>query len=78
MSFGVDAVSSFFILLTNFLLMLCFLSSFSSIKSHFKAFVFVLLLIDFFLVGLFSSLDLFLFYVCFESILIPMFVLIGI
>nr|YP_009163150.1 NADH dehydrogenase subunit 4 [Balamuthia mandrillaris]AKT94903.1 NADH dehydrogenase subunit 4 [Balamuthia mandrillaris] len=78
MSFGVDAVSSFFILLTNFLLMLCFLSSFSSIKSQFKAFVFVLLLIDFFLVGLFSSLDLFLFYVCFESILIPMFVLIGI
>lgn len=75
---GIDSISSFFILLTSFLFVLCVLSSFSSIKFNYKAFVITTLLLDFFLINLFSALDLFFFYIFFESILVPMFLLIGI
>ena len=75
---GLDTVSVSFIVLSQFLFMLCILSSFSSINFNYKLFVIIMILIDFFLVNLFSVLDIFFFYICFESILVPMFLLIGI
>lgn len=74
---GVDALSAFFILLTCLLSLLCFLASYSSIRSRYKEFLLLFILLIFFLVNLFSVLDIFFFYVYFESVLIPMFIIIG-
>lgn len=75
---GIDGISAFFIVLTQLLFVLCVISSFSSISFNYKLFVLILLILDFFLVNLFGVLDIFAFYILFESILVPMFLLIGI
>jgi NADH-quinone oxidoreductase subunit M len=75
---GVDSISVLFILLTSLLFVLCTLSSFTNVWFSYKSFIIVMLLLDFFLISLFSTLDLFFFYIFFESILVPMFLLIGI
>jgi proton-translocating NADH-quinone oxidoreductase chain M len=75
---GIDGISIFFLLLTTFLIPLCILISWTSIKFRIKEFILCLLFIEFFLLNFFSVLDLILFYVYFESVLIPMFLLIGI
>ena len=74
---GIDGLSLFFILLTNLLTFICLLTSYSSIKKL-KAFTTVFLLMQSLLIITFSVLDLMLFYIFFESILIPMFLIIGI
>lgn len=74
---GVDMLAAFFILLTSLLALLCFLSSYSSIRSRYKEFTLLFILLILFLINLFSVLDLFFFYVWFESVLIPMFIIIG-
>ena len=75
-SFGLDGISLFFFILTSLLIFLCILFIWND--TRFKEFAFNLLLIELLLLLVFSVLDLFLFYVFFEAILIPMFVLIGI
>lgn len=75
---GVDGLSIFFILLTTFLTPICLLSSFVSIKKDLKLFITLFLIMESLLVAAFSVLDLILFYVFFEGILIPMFLIIGI
>ena len=75
-SFGLDGISLFFFILTSFLIFLCILFIWNDIR--FKEFTLNLLLIELLLLLVFSVLDLFLFYVFFEAILIPMFILIGI
>lgn len=77
-TYGVDGVSLFFIILTTFLIPLCILSSWESIKFRFKEFVIFLFLIEFLLLNVFTVLDILLFYVFFESVLIPMFIMIGV
>lgn len=77
-SLGLDGFSLFFIILTTFLIPVCFLISWVSISYRIKEFCFCLLLTEFFLINVFSVLDFFFFYVFFESILIPMFLIIGI
>lgn len=75
---GVDGISLFFILLTTLLIPLCFLASWTSIQSNIKYYVILFLLMEFLLIAVFCVLDLFLFYIFFESVLIPMYFIIGI
>lgn len=75
---GVDGISLFFILLTTLLIPLCLLASWNSIKKNISSYVIAFLILETFLILVFSVLDLLLFYICFESVLIPMFLVIGI
>ncbi len=75
---GVDGISLFYVLLTVFLLPICIIISKNSIKYRIKEFLVLLFTIQFLLINVFVVLDVFYFYILFESILIPMFLLIGI
>src|SRR6056300_1020110 len=75
---GIDGISLFFLLLTTFLIPLCILISWNSIGSNLKGYLISFLIIEYFLIGVFCVLDVLMFYILFESILIPMFLVIGI
>ncbi len=75
---GVDGISVLFILLSTLLGVLCILISWNSIKEKVKEFYIALLLIQAAMVGVFSSLDFFLFYIFWEAMLIPMYLIIGV
>ena len=75
---GIDGISLSFILLTTFLVPVCIITSWNKINEHVSYFIISFLMIEFFLIGLFSSLDLFIFYIFFEGSLIPLFLIIGI
>nr|QJS34628.1 NADH dehydrogenase subunit 4 [Stauropathes cf. punctata NB-2020] len=75
---AVDGISLFFLILTALLTPICILISWNSIRYLLKEFLLCLLFLEVLLMGVFSALDLLLFYVLFEGILIPMFLLIGI
>lgn len=75
---GVDGISLLFLVLTTLLIPLCLLTSWNSINQNIKEFLIAFLVLDFFLIGTFCVLDLLLFYIFFESVLIPMFLIIGI
>lgn len=75
---GVDGISMFLVLLTTFLTPISVLASWQSIQQRVKEFFVMLLLIEVGVVGVFLSLDLFLFFLFWELILIPMAFLIGI
>jgi len=75
---GVDGISLFFILLTTLLIPICLLSSWDSIQTNTKYFCILFLLMEFLLIGVFCILDLLLFYIFFESVLIPMYFIIGV
>lgn len=73
--FGLDGISIFFFILTTLLIFLCVLFSWGG--ANYKELLFNLLVLELLLLLVFSVLDLFLFYVFFEAILIPLFILIG-
>jgi proton-translocating NADH-quinone oxidoreductase chain M len=75
---GIDGISIFFLLLTTLLIPLCILTSWNSVSDNLKEFLIAFLVLDFFLIGTFCVLDLLLFYIFFESVLIPMFLIVGI
>ena len=75
---GVDGISLLFVLLTTFLMPICILASWKSIDTRVKEFMIAFLLLETLMIGVFTSLDLFLFYIFFEGGLIPMFLIIGI
>ncbi len=75
---GIDGVSLFLILLTTFLTPLTILSSWESIKNNVKEFLFFFLVLETGMIGVFASLDLFLFYIFWEAMLIPMYFIIGV
>lgn len=75
---GLDGMSFLLIALTVFLTPICLLISMNSIKSRVKEYVICFLLIESFVIGSFCALDLLLFYIFFEAMLIPMFVVIGV
>lgn len=77
-SIGIDGISLFFILLTTLLIFLCILISWTSVKIYIKEFLIAFLVLEFFLIGVFSILDLLLFYIFFESVLIPMYLIVGV
>ena len=75
---GIDGISLPLILLTTFLIPICLITSWKKINHHINYFVICFLLLEVFLIGVFSSLDLFIFYIFFEGALIPLFLIIGI
>jgi NADH-quinone oxidoreductase subunit M len=75
---GVDGISMWLVVLTTFLTPLCVLISWNSIHERVKEFFILLLILETSLIGVFVSLDLFLFYFFWEATLIPMALLIGI
>ncbi|MHB9012267.1 MAG: NADH-quinone oxidoreductase subunit M [Ignavibacteriaceae bacterium] len=75
---GVDGISLLLVLLTTFLTPLTLLSSWKSINKKVKEFTFFMLLLELGMLGVFVSLDLFLFYIFWEAMLIPMYFIIGI
>ncbi len=77
-SLGVDGISVLFVLLSTLLTILCVTVSWKSIKIKTKEFYAALLLIEGSMIGVFCSLDMFLFYIFWEAMLIPMFLLIGV
>jgi NADH-quinone oxidoreductase subunit M len=74
---GVDGISVWLIVLTTFLTPLCVLISWTSVHDRVKEFFILLLLLETALIGVFTALDLFLFYFFWEATLIPMALLIG-
>jgi proton-translocating NADH-quinone oxidoreductase chain M len=77
LSFGVDGISLCFLLLTAFIMPICIFAC-ESITVGYKNFILYVLLIEFFLVISFLVTNLLFFYVFFESVLIPMFIIIGV
>nr|QJS35652.1 NADH dehydrogenase subunit 4 [Taxus cuspidata] len=75
---GLDGISLFFVVLTTFLIPICILVGWSSIESYGKEYVIVFLIREFLMIAVFCMPDLLLFYVFFESVLIPMFITIGV
>ncbi len=76
-SVGVDGISLFFIILSTFLIFICILVNWESVKFRIKEYTLLLFILEFFLINVFISLDLIFFYIFFEAVLIPMFLIIG-
>jgi len=75
---GIDGISILFIILTTFITPICIISVNATIKKRLKDFLIAILLMETFMIGVFCSLDLVVFYLFFEAGLIPMFLIIGI
>lgn len=75
---GLDGISLFFVILTTFLVPICILVGWSNIKNYKKEYIIAFLVLESFMIAVFCMLDLLLFYVFFESVLIPMFIIIGV
>jgi len=75
---GVDGISILFIVLTAFITPICILSCINSVKDRVKEFLIAILVLETFMIGVFCSLDLVIFYLFFEAGLIPMFLIIGV
>ena len=75
---GIDGISLFFVILTTMLIPLCLLASWDSIQTDLKKYFMAFLIMEFFLIGVFCILDLLLFYIFFESVLIPMYLIVGV
>ena len=74
---GVDGISMPFIVLSTFLILLCIIYIYPQKKKNMRMYLASFILLESFLVGTFSAIDLFSFYIFFESILIPMYLIIG-
>ncbi|MBV9467611.1 MAG: NADH-quinone oxidoreductase subunit M [Abitibacteriaceae bacterium] len=75
---GVDGISVFLILLTTFLTPIVIVSSWTEIQQRTKEFMVCLLLLEGTLVGVFSAIDVILFYIFWELVLVPMYLMIGV
>ena len=75
---GVDGISVLFVLLSTFLTPICVLASWDAIKVRVKEYMVAFLILETLMVGMFCALDFVLFYIFFEGVLIPMFLIIGV
>jgi NADH-quinone oxidoreductase subunit M len=75
---GVDGISILFILLSTLLTPICILASWESVQSRVREYMVAFLILETMMVGMFAALDFILFYIFFEAVLIPMFLIIGI
>ena len=75
---GVDGISILFVILTTFITPLCIISVNNSVKKRLRDFLIAILIMESFMIGVFCSLDLVIFYLFFEAGLISMFLIIGI
>lgn len=76
--FGIDGISLFFIIITTFLIPLSILTSYNVITKNIKEYYILFFLLEFGVLISFTTLDLIIFYIFFESVLIPMFLIIGV
>jgi len=75
---GIDGISILLILMTTFIMPFCILASWTYIKSRVQAFMICMLIMETAMLGVFAALDFVLFYVLWEAMLIPMYMLIAI
>ncbi|GAB4227666.1 MAG: NADH-quinone oxidoreductase subunit M [Deltaproteobacteria bacterium] len=75
---GVDGISLWILMLTTFILPITILSTWSAVAKHVKEFMVFMLVLETAMVGVFVATDLFLFYIFWELVLIPMYFLIGV
>jgi NADH-quinone oxidoreductase subunit M len=75
---GVDGISLFFVLLSTFLTPICVVASWTSITERVKEYMIAFLAMETLMVGMFCALDFVVFYIFFEGVLIPMFLIIGV
>ena len=75
---GIDGISILFVLLTTFLTPVCVIASWNSINDRVDYYMASFLILETLMIGTFCSLDIVLFYLFFESVLIPMFIIIGV
>ncbi len=75
---GIDGLSVFFVLLSTLLTPICILCSWSSITKNVREYMAAFLVLETFMLGMFCAQDFVLFYIFFEAVLIPMFIIIGV
>jgi NADH-quinone oxidoreductase subunit M len=75
---GIDGISLPLLMLTTFLMPICLLSSWHGVETRVREFLICFLILESFIIGVFVALDAVLFYIFFEGMLIPMFLIIGI
>jgi NADH-quinone oxidoreductase subunit M len=75
---GIDGISLFFVILSTLLTVICVISSWVAIHSQVREYMIAFLVLETLMVGMFCALDIIVFYVFFEGVLIPMFLIIGI
>jgi NADH-quinone oxidoreductase subunit M len=75
---GIDGISLFFVLLSTLLTVICVAASWQSVHTQVKEYMIAFLVLETLMVGMFCALDFIVFYVFFEGVLIPMFLIIGI
>jgi NADH-ubiquinone oxidoreductase chain 4 len=75
---GIDGISVYFLLLTTFITPIVIVSNWNSIKDNVKTYIIIILLLETLLIAVFLALNILFFYIFFESILMPLFILIGI
>ncbi|WP_149537362.1 NADH-quinone oxidoreductase subunit M [Siccirubricoccus phaeus] len=75
---GVDGISVLFVLLSTALTPLCILASWEAIETRVREYMVAFLILETMMVGMFAALDFIIFYVFFEAVLIPMFLIIGV
>jgi len=75
---GVDGISVLFVLLSTLLTPICILASWESVKKYVREYMIAFLILETMMVGMFCALDFVIFYIFFEGVLIPMFLIIGV
>jgi NADH-quinone oxidoreductase subunit M len=75
---GVDGISLWLVMLTTFLMPIAVLSTYEAVEKHVKEFMLFMLMLEVGMVGVFLAIDLFLFYIFWEIVLVPMYFLIGV
>ncbi len=75
---GVDGISIFFVLLSAMLSLICVIAGWKSVKKRVREYMIAFLLLETLMIGMFAALDMVLFYLFFEGVLIPMFLIIGV
>src|SRR6202167_3892053 len=75
---GIDGISLFFVLLSTFLTPICVLASWFAVTRRVKEYMIAFLVLETLMVGMFCALDFIVFYMFFEGVLIPMFLIIGV
>ena len=75
---GVDGISMLFVILSTLLTPICILASWDAIQNRVKEYMVAFLVLETMMIGMFCALDMILFYMFFEAVLIPMFIIIGV
>ena len=75
---GVDGISIWFVMLTTALMPLCILASWEAIRNRVKEYMVAFLVLETMMLGVFCALDILVFYIFFEGVLLPMFLIIGV